>query len=107
MTLQGETMTLDERIEAGKLRMATVATVMQVQLSRLQIEALANAANHAFAPELFTSPPTMWLAPMEASEEMTYAAAEVMEGSHIPIIEDTFALAFIKARDAHLNREGK
>ena len=57
-------------------------------------------------PELFTSPPTMWLAPMEASEDMVNAGGYALQ-SHCSFTMDAARIAYIAARDAYLNREGK
>ena len=86
-------MTLDERIEAGKVAARTAfygpATFDQAM----------EAGIRAFAPELFTSPPTGWIAPRELTEEML--AATSMEPKAFVM------MAYEDMRDAYLNREGK
>lgn len=69
-------------------------------------------------PELFTSPPTMWLAPMTPTPEMLRVGfltdermgMEKQPGSTWrPLNEPTEVITqvFEDMRDAHLNREGK
>ena len=97
-------MTLDERIEAGKVAARTAfygpATFDQAM----------EAGIRAFAPELFTSPPTGWIAPDTATPEMVAAGMKVwderMKGGHRSWPEMMEAV-FEAARDAYLNREGK
>lgn len=83
-------MTLDERIEAGKRELRRLLTEYGVIFKDgRRFDQLSQAYSRAFAPELFTSPPTMLLMPMEWPGE-----AEA-------------SMYWRTWRDAHLNREGK
>lgn len=82
-------MTLDERKREATntlRRLLTEAGVVFFKDGK-QYQRIAGLVSEAFAPELFTSPPTMWLAPMDS---------DTLE-----------AAAYLAQRDAHLNREGK
>lgn len=54
-------MTLDERIEALRLR-------FKAMTDDLCDDGEARSLAKAFAPELFTDPPTRWLAPIQEAD---------------------------------------
>lgn len=61
----------------------------------------ARAVLTAAFPELFTSPPTGWIAPWEAAEGMVTAMSDLDSNGRYEW------LRWSGARDAYLNREGK
>lgn len=92
-------MTLDERIEAAARAVdPAVWDQMDEEERTAQYAEVARVFAAAF-PELFTSPPTMWLAPMEISDDMRKVMPMVFAQEP--------ANMWRAARDAHLNREGK
>ena len=57
-------------------------------------------------PELTSSPPTHWVAPMTMTDEMVNAGGYALQ-SHCSFTMDAARIAYEAARDAYLNREGK
>jgi hypothetical protein len=73
---------------------------------------LAEALARAFAPELFVTPPTHWLAPLEVSREMYNAYVKALP----PIIKGNMQkcsrrnkakLRFAAMRDAYLAKQSE
>lgn len=112
-------MTLEERIEA-----ATDAYLGALGLKGRAgsgLKADAKAIVRAFAPELFTNPPTMWLAPMEVTKEMADAGGNTLEdckdsgwdsgpdgegyNTYEYIIQGAQTKIFDAMRDAYLQQE--
>lgn len=84
-------MTLDERKKAAE-------QAIDRCFHGMPSSGLAAVAIEAAFPELFTSPPTMWPAPMEMTDEMA-------GGERWP--DRQMQSLWRVMRDAHLNREGK
>lgn len=66
----------------------------------------AEAALRAAFPELFSDPPSHWLAPWEATEEMI-AAAHVANplGCDVELAAEVYPPTFAAMRDSHLSKE--
>lgn len=112
-------MTLEERIEAAARALFEKLFRSAERLDGNHIwsqaderikdgmRAEARVVGEAFAPELFSSPPTHWIAPWKATEEMVEAFAE-KQATYPTWANDTYAReGFKAARDAYLNREGE
>lgn len=93
-------MTESERIEAAAKAMVKLCTGRLASTSRLptRIEE-AQAALRAAFPELFSSPPTHWLAPWEASDEMIEASYR----DDFPREPASIGEKWVLMRTAHLN----
>ena len=87
-------MTLEERIE-----LAARALDSGEEWGDPNADGKAQSALRAAFPELFSTPPTAWLAPMEATDVMLDRA-----NMDIGMLEDEVTADLYRAmRDAHLN----
>jgi hypothetical protein len=94
-------MTLDDRIEAAARELAMIFGGTELTY----MPGPATKVLQAAFPELFSSPPTGWIAPWRATEEMT--DIDVEAGGLSYLAPKALGEAFEDMRDAYLNREGK
>src|SRR3990167_4657999 len=98
-------MTLDERIEAAARALVFDDGIgpMEDLLDEAQDEYRGTAviALQAAFPELFTTPPSAWLAPMKATKQMQHAGDQaIFGGNDCECDEERIYEAM---RDSHLN----
>lgn len=88
---------------------ASLAAKARRQTSRKASLRYAEAALRAALPQLFTDPPSHWIAPMEATDEMDEAGHSDIEdslcGDRCGVDDGAAKLAFASMRTAYLNQK--
>ena len=99
-------MTLGERIEKG------ADEILRIGAGIVEDNDAYNAAEHLaeiMFPEIFTDPPTMWLAPWEATNDMISTAQDEFHLKAVQVIGDVLGMTAIaevyqRLRTAHLDK---